>query len=71
MASKPNPFAKFEKSGKYKEPTFTFAIHSPARAGLKISHELPKSSHIDGLDQMRFETRRPRALSITLLSVAG
>ena len=25
-------------TGKYEEPTFTFAIHSPARAGLKIGH---------------------------------
>jgi hypothetical protein len=24
------------KKGKYSEPTFTFAIHSPARSGLKI-----------------------------------
>jgi hypothetical protein len=26
------------KTGKYTEPEFTFAIHSPARAGLKVGH---------------------------------
>jgi hypothetical protein len=26
------------KTGKYEEPTFTFAIHSPARAGLRVGH---------------------------------
>ncbi|HEY5420475.1 MAG TPA: hypothetical protein VIL10_07045 [Marmoricola sp.] len=26
------------KAGKYEEPTFTFTIHSPARAGLEVGH---------------------------------
>jgi len=36
------------KTGKYTEPEFTFAIHSPARAGLKVGHRYTVEAAWDG-----------------------
>jgi hypothetical protein len=45
------------KTGKYDEPTFTFAIHSPARAGLKVGHRYTVEVTWDGHVYAVKETR--------------
>jgi hypothetical protein len=45
------------KTGKYEDPTFTFAIHSPARAGLKIGHRYTIEATWDGHEYDVKETR--------------
>jgi hypothetical protein len=45
------------RTGKYDEPTFTFAIHSPARAGLKIGHRYTIEATWDGHAYAVKETR--------------
>jgi hypothetical protein len=44
------------KVGKYAEPEFTFAIHSPARAGLKIGHRYTVEATWDGQEYLVQET---------------
>jgi hypothetical protein len=44
------------KIGKYTEPDFTFAIHSPARAGLKVGHRYTVEATWDGKAYLVDET---------------
>jgi hypothetical protein len=44
------------KIGKYAEPDFTFAIHSPARAGLKVGHRYTVEATWDGREYLMKET---------------
>jgi hypothetical protein len=45
------------RTGKFEEPTFTFAIHSPARAGLKIGHRYTIEATWNGHEYAVKETR--------------
>jgi hypothetical protein len=44
------------KIGKYADPDFTFAIHSPARAGLKVGHRYTVEASWDGKEYLVKET---------------
>jgi hypothetical protein len=44
------------KIGKYAEPEFTFSIHSPARAGLKVGHRYTVEATWDGQEYLVQET---------------
>lgn len=45
------------KAGKYSEPTFSFAIHSPARAGLEVGHRYTIEATRSGREYVVDETR--------------
>lgn len=45
------------KLGKYDELTFTFAMHSPARVGLKVGHRYTVEATWDGHEYAVKETR--------------
>ena len=44
------------KIGKYAEPEFTFSIHSPARAGLKVGHRYTVEATWDGQEYLVKDT---------------
>jgi hypothetical protein len=44
------------KTGKYAELEFTFSIHSPARAGLKVGHRYTVEATWDGQEYVVQET---------------
>ena len=44
------------KVGKYTEPEFTFSLHSPARAGLRVGHRYTLEAAWDGQEYLVKET---------------